>query len=219
MARRLSLSQCHCSLQGLAQSDDPEPPTEASPVLIHEIPINSNNQPEMMVSSSIPTASPSPLPERCAPHRIFGISWSPDRVHMAVGINSGTNDCGYSGAELQESGTSGHELQDTHKLIYGCPEVGNSNNQPEMMVSSSIPTASPSPLPERCAPHRIFGISWSPDRVHMAVGINSGTNDCGYSGAELQDTHKLIYGCPEVVALGICRCALYSDKWTAVRQQ
>ena len=87
-------------LQGLAQSDDPEPPTEASPVLIHEIPINSNNQPEMMVSSSIPTASPSPLPERCAPHRIYGIAWSPDRVHMAVGIISGKgeSDCPYSGA-------------------------------------------------------------------------------------------------------------------------
>ena len=110
-------------LQGLAQSDDPEPPTEASPVLIHEIPINSNNQPEMIVSSSVPTASPSPLPMRCPPHRIFGISWSPDRVHMAVGINSGLGrinhstlpDCPYSGA-VQIFDMSGIEPKLMHNL-------------------------------------------------------------------------------------------------------
>ena len=112
-----------CWLQGNTQSDDPEQPTEASPVLIHEIPINPNDVPEMMVSSSIPTASPSPLPERCAPHRIFGISWSPDRIHMAVGINSGLGrinhrtlpDCPYSGA-VQIFDMSGDKPKLMHTL-------------------------------------------------------------------------------------------------------
>ena len=106
-----------CWLQGNTQSDDPEQPTEASPVLIHEIPINPNDVPEMIVSSSIPTASPSPLPMRCPPHKIFGISWSPDNIHMAVGIYSGKNesDCPYSGA-VQIFDMSGNEPKLMHTL-------------------------------------------------------------------------------------------------------
>ena len=45
-----------CWLQGNGQSGDPEQPTEASPFVKYTIPINSNNLPEMMVSSSVPTA-------------------------------------------------------------------------------------------------------------------------------------------------------------------
>ena len=112
-----------CWLQGNGQSGDPEQPTEASPFVKYTIPINANNVPEMMASSSIPTASPSPLPERCGPHRIFGISWSPDRIHMAVGINSGTGiiydpdvtDCPYSGA-VQIFDMSGNKPKLMHTL-------------------------------------------------------------------------------------------------------
>ena len=177
-------------LQGLAQSD-PEQSTEAKPILKYTIPINSNNQPEMMVSSSIPTASPSPLPERCAPHRIFGISWSPDNIHMAVGINSGLGrinhstlpDCPYSGA-VQIFDMSEDEPKLLHTLTHATDRVRDvaynhdgtqlaaATGNKVLVYDATDFTSTPTSLID--ATENIFSITYNHNGTQLAFGEGGG---------------------------------------------